>query len=50
MKHPDLFKYNGDQDDKTWLYEHHHMPATGGKSYLVILEDIKDLAESAEYK
>ena len=50
MKHPDLFKYNGDQDDKTWLYEHHHMPATGGKSYLVILEDIKDLAESEEYR
>ena len=49
MKHPDLFKYNGDQDDKTWLYEHHHMPATGGKSYLVVLDDIRDLAQTEEY-
>ena len=50
MKHPDLFKYNGDQDDKVWLYENHHMPATGGKSYLVVLEDIKELAQTEEYQ
>ncbi|KAH3891582.1 hypothetical protein DPMN_015686 [Dreissena polymorpha] len=50
MKHPDLFKYNGDQDDKTWLYEHQHMPATGGKSYLIVLNDVRELALSDEYK
>ncbi|WAR03559.1 TDIF1-like protein [Mya arenaria] len=50
MKHPDLYKYSGDQDDKTWLYEHHFMPATGGKSYLVVLDDIREIAISDEYK
>lgn len=50
MKHPELFKYGGDQDDKTWLYEHQHMPATGGKSYLVILDDVRELALNDEYR
>ncbi|KAL3857532.1 hypothetical protein ACJMK2_012191 [Sinanodonta woodiana] len=50
IKHPELFKYSGDQDDKQWLYDHHHMPATGGKAYMLTLEDMKDLAESDEYK
>ena len=45
-----LPKYGGDQDDKTWLYEHQHMPATGGKSYILILQDVKELAVSDEYK
>ncbi|KAL4223882.1 Deoxynucleotidyltransferase terminal-interacting protein 1 [Mactra antiquata] len=50
MKHPELFKYSGDQDDKTWLYEHQHMPATGGKSYLIVLDDVRDLALNDEYR
>ncbi|ESO96285.1 hypothetical protein LOTGIDRAFT_144108, partial [Lottia gigantea] len=50
IKHPDVFKYSGDQDDKQWLYEHHLMPATGGKAYMLIVEDIKDLAETDEYR
>ena len=45
-----LLQYSGDQDDKTWLYEHQHMPATGGKSYLIVLDDVRELAISDEYK
>ncbi|CAC5399870.1 DNTTIP1 [Mytilus coruscus] len=50
IKHPDVFKYCGDQDDKQWLYENHKMPATGGKAYMMLLEDVKDLAEDDEYR
>ncbi|GAB6026504.1 hypothetical protein CHUAL_012929 [Chamberlinius hualienensis] len=50
IKHPDVFKYCGDAEDKQWLYENSRMPATGGKAYLLILEDIKDLLESDEYR
>ncbi|XP_033627502.1 deoxynucleotidyltransferase terminal-interacting protein 1-like isoform X2 [Asterias rubens] len=50
IKHPDLFKYSGDQDDKQWLYEHHLMPATGGKAYMLLLEDIIELANTDEYR
>ncbi|KAL3220761.1 hypothetical protein MRX96_005202 [Rhipicephalus microplus] len=28
IKHPEVFKYSGDQEDKQWLYEHNQMPAT----------------------
>ncbi|XP_061196324.1 uncharacterized protein LOC133204586 [Saccostrea echinata] len=50
IKHPETFKYSGDQDDKVWLYENQHMPATGGKTYMLILEDIRDLALEDDYK
>ncbi|OWF35610.1 uncharacterized protein LOC110442746 isoform X2 [Mizuhopecten yessoensis] len=50
IKHPDLFKFSGDQDDKQWLYENHHMPATGGKAYMLLLEDVKELAKDDEYR
>ncbi|CAH1800578.1 unnamed protein product, partial [Owenia fusiformis] len=50
IKHPETFKYTGDQDDKQWLYENQRMPATGGKSYMLIMEDIKDLFGTDEYK
>lgn len=50
IKHPDLFKYSGDADDKQWLYEHHLMPATGGKAYMLLLEDIIQLADTDEYR
>jgi hypothetical protein len=26
------------------------MPATGGKAYMMLLEDVKDLAEDDEYR
>ncbi|XP_014675922.1 PREDICTED: deoxynucleotidyltransferase terminal-interacting protein 1-like [Priapulus caudatus] len=50
IKHPELFKYSGDADDKVWLCEQKLMPATGGKAYLLIEQDIRDLAETNEYR
>ncbi|XP_064613149.1 deoxynucleotidyltransferase terminal-interacting protein 1-like [Liolophura sinensis] len=50
IKHPDIFKYSGDQDDKQWLFDNHHMPATGGKAYMLMVEDIQELAKSDEYR
>ncbi|KAL1424046.1 hypothetical protein MTO96_020636 [Rhipicephalus appendiculatus] len=50
IKHPEVFKYSGDQEDKQWLYEHNQMPATGGKAYMLLVEDIRELAETDEYR
>ncbi|XP_063104335.1 deoxynucleotidyltransferase terminal-interacting protein 1 isoform X6 [Cavia porcellus] len=51
IKHPHLFKYAADPQDKHWLAENHHMRATGGKmAYLLIEEDIRDLAASDDYR
>ncbi|XP_028284644.1 deoxynucleotidyltransferase terminal-interacting protein 1 [Parambassis ranga] len=51
IKHADLFKYAADAKDKQWLAERNHMRATGGKmAYLLIEEDIQDLARSDEYR
>ncbi|KAG8226071.1 hypothetical protein J437_LFUL006378, partial [Ladona fulva] len=49
MKHPELFKYSGDQEDKEWLTRNNLMAPTGGKAYLMIVEDIRELAETDEY-
>jgi len=49
IKHPELFKYSGDQTDKEWLAKANLMATTGGKAYLMVLRDILDLAESPEY-
>ncbi|OQV20065.1 putative Deoxynucleotidyltransferase terminal-interacting protein 1 [Hypsibius exemplaris] len=43
VKHPDLFKYVGDQEDKQWLYENKIMTAAGGKAFLIFSEDIKEI-------
>ncbi|XP_061544414.1 deoxynucleotidyltransferase terminal-interacting protein 1 isoform X2 [Phycodurus eques] len=51
IKHADLFKYAADTKDKQWLAERHHMRATGGKmAYLLIEEDVQDLARGDEYR
>nr|XP_060627787.1 deoxynucleotidyltransferase terminal-interacting protein 1 isoform X1 [Anolis sagrei ordinatus] len=51
IRHPHLFKYAADPQDKHWLAEQHHMRATGGKmAYLLLEEDIKELAASEEYR
>ncbi|XP_061486725.1 deoxynucleotidyltransferase terminal-interacting protein 1 isoform X2 [Rhineura floridana] len=51
IKHPHLFKYAADPPDKHWLAEQQHMRATGGKmAYLLLEEDIQDLAVSDEYR
>lgn len=49
-KHADLFRYIGDQEDKTWLSEHGLMPPAGGRAYLLIKQDIEDLIATPEYK
>ncbi|XP_035752047.1 deoxynucleotidyltransferase terminal-interacting protein 1 [Egretta garzetta] len=51
IKHPHLFKYAADPQDKHWLAEQQHMRATGGKmAYLLIEEDIRALAASDDYR
>nr|XP_033770157.1 deoxynucleotidyltransferase terminal-interacting protein 1 isoform X2 [Geotrypetes seraphini] len=51
IKHADLFKYAADPQDKQWLADNQHMRATGGKmAYLLLEEDIQDLAASNDYR
>ena len=38
MKHPELFKYSGDAEDKEWLTKNQVMSTTGGKAYLMVLQ------------
>jgi len=45
-----MLQYGGDQDDKQWLHEHQHMPAAGGRTYLLIASDIRHLADTDEYR
>ena len=48
-KHADLFRYIGDMEDKQWLSERGLMPTSGGRAYLLIMQDIDDLLRSADY-
>ncbi|KAK9688487.1 DNTTIP1 dimerization domain [Popillia japonica] len=50
VRHPELVRYSGDQEDKEWLTSKNLMPPSGGKAYLMILEDIKELTMADEYK
>ncbi|GFR67990.1 deoxynucleotidyltransferase terminal-interacting protein 1 [Elysia marginata] len=50
IRHPDVFKYIGDPDDRSWLCEQNLLPAVGGKAYMLILEDIEDLSKTDEYR
>lgn len=50
VRHPNLLRYCGDQEDKEWLQSQNLLPANGGKIYIMLLEDIKELTESDEYK
>ncbi|XP_044755184.1 deoxynucleotidyltransferase terminal-interacting protein 1 isoform X2 [Coccinella septempunctata] len=50
VRHPELVRYSGDQEDKEWLSSKNLMPPSGGKAYLMILSDIKELTESDDYK
>ena len=43
-----LLRYSGDQEDKEWLAKNQLMSTTGGKAYLMVLEDILELAHSAD--
>lgn len=50
VRHPNLVRYSGDQEDKEWLASKNLMPPSGGKAYLMLLEDIKELTEMDDYK
>ncbi|OXB79302.1 UNVERIFIED_CONTAM: hypothetical protein H355_013223 [Colinus virginianus] len=46
-----LLQYAADPQDKQWLAEQQHMRATGGKmAYLLLEEDIRDLAATDDYR
>ncbi|XP_031560835.1 deoxynucleotidyltransferase terminal-interacting protein 1-like [Actinia tenebrosa] len=50
-RHPNLFKYSGDSDDKQWLYEHSQLPITGGKAFLMIASEVRNLVQThTEYR
>lgn len=50
VRHPNLLRYCGDQEDKEWLQSQNLLPANGGKIYIMLLDDIKELTESDEYR
>lgn len=50
VRHPELLRYSGDQEDKEWLAGKNLMPPSGGKAYLMLLEDIKELTQNDDYK
>ena len=43
MKHPELFKYSGDAEDKEWLTKSQVMSTTGGKAYLMVMQVLNRL-------
>lgn len=50
MKHPELFKYSGDHEDKKWMVANQCMTATGGKNtFIMIAEEVTKLY-NREYK
>lgn len=50
VRHPELVRYSSDQEDKEWLASRNLMPPSGGKAYLMILEDIQELTQADEYR
>lgn len=50
-KHPRLFKYVSDAEDKDWLYKSGHKSSKGvGRAFLLFLDDVLHLADSDDYK
>ena len=43
-------QYIGDADDKQWLTERKLMAPSGGKAYLLLVDDVMELASTPEYK
>ncbi|XP_022905405.1 deoxynucleotidyltransferase terminal-interacting protein 1 [Onthophagus taurus] len=50
VRHPELIRYAGDQEDREWLTSKYLMPASGGKAYIMIFDDVRELAMCDEYK
>ncbi|XP_039746527.1 uncharacterized protein LOC120624200 isoform X1 [Pararge aegeria] len=49
-RHPGLLRYPADTADKEWIATHNLVNAVGGKTYIMVLEDIEELATSDAYK
>ncbi|KAF5283501.1 hypothetical protein FQR65_LT02654 [Abscondita terminalis] len=50
VRHPEMLRYSGDSEDKEWLASKNLMPPSGGKAYLMLLEDIQELALNEDYR
>ncbi|CAK1552183.1 unnamed protein product [Leptosia nina] len=49
-RHAGLLRYPADSADKEWIASHNLVNAVGGKTYIMVLEDIEELAHSDAYK
>ncbi|KAG6450028.1 hypothetical protein O3G_MSEX006363 [Manduca sexta] len=49
-RHAGLLRYPADTVDKEWIACHNLVNAVGGKTYIMVLEDIEELANSEAYK
>ncbi|KAJ2952636.1 hypothetical protein O0L34_g6967 [Tuta absoluta] len=49
-RHAGLLRYPADTSDKEWIASHNLVNAVGGKTYIMVLEDIEELANSEAYK
>ncbi|XP_050344997.1 uncharacterized protein LOC126769970 [Nymphalis io] len=49
-RHAGLLRYPADSVDKEWIANHNLVNAVGGKTYIMVLEDIEELARSDTYK
>jgi len=51
VRHPRLFRYLADNEDKEYLSKRGHLPTNAGKSYLMLADDVRLLATShPDYK
>ncbi|KAF2898299.1 hypothetical protein ILUMI_07870 [Ignelater luminosus] len=50
VRHPEMLRYSGDPEDKEWLASRNLMPPSGGRAYLMLLEDIQELALNDDYR
>ncbi|XP_047988631.1 uncharacterized protein LOC125228199 isoform X2 [Leguminivora glycinivorella] len=49
-RHAGLLRYPADSSDKEWIASHNLVNAVGGKTYIMVLEDIEELANSETYR
>ncbi|XP_046680513.1 deoxynucleotidyltransferase terminal-interacting protein 1 [Homalodisca vitripennis] len=52
IKHPQLFKYCSDQQDQDWLASNKHtlVSVASNRVYIMLLDEIRELANSEEYR
>ncbi|VDM48486.1 unnamed protein product [Toxocara canis] len=48
-KHPRLFRYVGDEDDRAWLIENRLTTRLSGKIFIMMLEDVIEIAAAENY-